>query len=279
MHNTSNSEPMARVLSLVRGIKRAGHGWKAQCPAHDDKTPSLSITQGDNGCVLLKCHAGCETRAVVAALGLKESDLFEPTERTRTTPRPKPVKKLHSFASAKEAADAYRATHKKETARWVYRDADGAPVGLVMRWDTSDGTKNIRPVWRIGDGWQHSIPSEQRPLYALDRLVADAEARRDAGAERFDQHVGLAGETQEIGATLLALEVEHDALFVAVDPHEVTRFAVNRVVVGAGKITRIAFNLDDTGTEIAQLARCEGRSHRLLERHDEDAVKWSGQSR
>ena len=208
MHNTSNSEPMARVLSLVRGIKRAGHGWKAQCPAHDDKTPSLSITQGDNGCVLLKCHAGCETRAVVAALGLKESDLFEPTERTRSAPRPKPVKKLHSFASAKEAADAYRTTLKKETARWVYRDAAGVPVGLVMRWDTSDGTKNIRPVWRIGDGWQHSIPSEQRPLYALDRLVADASARVFVaeGEKCADQlaALGLVATTSPSGASSAA---------------------------------------------------------------------------
>lgn len=208
MHNTSNSEPMARVLSLVRGIKPAGHGWKAQCPAHDDKTPSLSITQGDNGCVLLKCHAGCETRAVVAALGLKESDLFEPTERARTTPRPKPVKEVRSFASAKEAADAYRATHKKETARWVYRDADGAPVGLVMRWDTSDGTKNIRPVWRIGDGWQHSIPSEQRPLYALDRLAADANARVFVaeGEKCADQlaALGLLATTSPSGASSAA---------------------------------------------------------------------------
>lgn len=178
MPNTFPSSPIARVLSLVHGAKQTRRGWSALCPAHDDKTPSLSIAQGDNGCVLLKCHAGCESRAVVAALGLKESDLFEPTERARTTPRPKPVKKLHSFASAKEAADAYRTTLKKETARWVYRDAAGAPVGLVLRWEI-DKEKTYRPVWCIGGRWFLESPEDTppRPLYALDRLAKNPKAR------------------------------------------------------------------------------------------------------
>ncbi len=52
--------------------------WYAQCPAHDDHEPSLSITQRPDGGVLLKCHRGCETEDVVAALGLQWADLFPP---------------------------------------------------------------------------------------------------------------------------------------------------------------------------------------------------------
>lgn len=48
----------------------------AQCPAHDDRNPSLSLT-GIEGSALLYCHAGCSQADVVAALGLTMADLFD----------------------------------------------------------------------------------------------------------------------------------------------------------------------------------------------------------
>jgi hypothetical protein len=56
--------------------KRVGGGWQARCPAHDDRTPSLSLGEGDDGRILLKCHAGCAAGQIVAALGLEMHDLF-----------------------------------------------------------------------------------------------------------------------------------------------------------------------------------------------------------
>jgi len=50
--------------------------WTVCCPAHDDKTPSLSITP-EGGRVLLHCFAGCEPLAVLRALGLTWRDLFD----------------------------------------------------------------------------------------------------------------------------------------------------------------------------------------------------------
>src|SRR5215813_12485837 len=58
------------------GAKRNGKGWIAKCPAHTDQKPSLSIGEGRNGCVLLKCHAGCTLDEIVAAAGKTERDLF-----------------------------------------------------------------------------------------------------------------------------------------------------------------------------------------------------------
>lgn len=49
----------------------------AQCPAHDDRSPSLSVRECDDGRVLLHCFAGCETRSIVEALGLSWADLFD----------------------------------------------------------------------------------------------------------------------------------------------------------------------------------------------------------
>jgi 5S rRNA maturation endonuclease (ribonuclease M5) len=56
--------------------RQSGQGWIARCPAHEDRRASLSISPGRDDRVLLKCHAGCPTEAVVAALGLHLSDLM-----------------------------------------------------------------------------------------------------------------------------------------------------------------------------------------------------------
>jgi hypothetical protein len=51
--------------------------YKGLCPTHGDRKPSLSVSEGDDGRVLIKCFAGCATEEVVAALGLEMKDLFE----------------------------------------------------------------------------------------------------------------------------------------------------------------------------------------------------------
>ena len=56
--------------------RRSGSGYIARCPAHGDRSPSLSISNGRDGRILLRCHAGCDTFAIVKALGLQVSDLF-----------------------------------------------------------------------------------------------------------------------------------------------------------------------------------------------------------
>jgi len=57
-------------------IEPAANGAKAQCPAHEDRNPSLSITKG-TGRVLAYCHAGCDTNDVLAELGLSPADMFD----------------------------------------------------------------------------------------------------------------------------------------------------------------------------------------------------------
>ena len=64
-----------RVLDRLKQVKSKSDGYMAECPAHDDSNPSLSITSRA-GRILINCFAGCETEAVVQALGMKMSDLF-----------------------------------------------------------------------------------------------------------------------------------------------------------------------------------------------------------
>lgn len=58
----------AETIAKALGGRRAGANWMARCPAHDDSSPSLAISAGSNGKVLVRCHAGCDQRDVIAAL-------------------------------------------------------------------------------------------------------------------------------------------------------------------------------------------------------------------
>lgn len=57
--------------------------WIARCPAHDDRSPSLSISEKDDGRVLVKCWAGCGALDVISAVGLEWEALFPLTDRHR----------------------------------------------------------------------------------------------------------------------------------------------------------------------------------------------------
>ncbi|MHB1188755.1 DNA primase [Thiobacillus sp.] len=68
------------LLSRLDGVKRTGQGrWMARCPAHQDKRPSLSVRELDDGRVLVHCFSnGCSAHEIVSAAGLEISDLFPP---------------------------------------------------------------------------------------------------------------------------------------------------------------------------------------------------------
>jgi len=70
--------PLDNILPRLDKLRQTGtNRWVACCPAHDDHNPSLSISETDDGTVLLHCFPGCPTQAVVDAMGLKMRDLFE----------------------------------------------------------------------------------------------------------------------------------------------------------------------------------------------------------
>ena len=69
--------PLELVLGRLQGIKRCGDGYTARCPAHNDRRNSLSVGEGDEGRVLLHCHAGCSIDMIVQALELEVKDLHQ----------------------------------------------------------------------------------------------------------------------------------------------------------------------------------------------------------
>lgn len=60
----SDAERIVRAL----GGRWTGRSGICRCPAHDDRTPSLSVATGHDGRLLLNCFTGCAFEDVVAAL-------------------------------------------------------------------------------------------------------------------------------------------------------------------------------------------------------------------
>ncbi len=79
------------LLSLLDKVKRTGDGkWIACCPAHDDKSPSLTVREMDDGRVLVHCFSGCAVHEVLGAIGLDMAALFPPREIQHGKPERRP---------------------------------------------------------------------------------------------------------------------------------------------------------------------------------------------
>ena len=169
-----------------------GDSWQACCPAHEDRTPSLSITPQDDR-ILLHCHAGCETREVVAALGYELRDLYitpeplppyRPPRRPRPaaarpaappageTARPKPPPAASSPAAGPPAPDA---GPPRVVATYDYVEAHGTLLFQVRRFEPGfhGRAKDFRQYRPDGQGgWIANLKGVTRVLYHLPAVQA-----------------------------------------------------------------------------------------------------------
>ena len=65
------------VLNRFDGVRETGGGqYSCRCPAHEDKSNSLGIKQGDGDRIMMNCFAGCQTTDVLSAVGLTFKDIL-----------------------------------------------------------------------------------------------------------------------------------------------------------------------------------------------------------
>ncbi len=101
LYDTCNSTPLEKMIQRLDGVTQTRPDrWQACCPSHDDKRPSLAITETSDGTLLLKCWAGCTADEIVRAVGLELSDLFpqkwRPITRNRSGLSPKQRRQFQS---------------------------------------------------------------------------------------------------------------------------------------------------------------------------------------
>ena len=86
------------LLEKLDKVRSTGSGkWMALCPAHPDKSPSLGIKQTDDGKILVHCFSGCHVTDIVAAVGLKLSDLMPENPTYQKGSKPPRFNKFELF--------------------------------------------------------------------------------------------------------------------------------------------------------------------------------------
>lgn len=138
------TSPLDLVLERLQGVKKNGSGHVARCPAHEDHRASLSISTGDDGRVLLHCHAGCTLEAICAALQMQVTDLFADSGKLR----------------------------KQIVAEYDYVDENGALLFQAVRFEPKD----FRQRRRVNGEWVWNLKDVRRVLYRLPQVIAAAKA-------------------------------------------------------------------------------------------------------
>jgi putative DNA primase/helicase len=162
------------VLGRLERVKRSDSGWTARCPAHEDRNPSLTVAEGDDGRILIRCHAGCETAAILNELGLQLRDLFpdQPGENGS----------------------------RRIAACYPYVDEDGRLLFEAVRFEPK-GFAQRRPDGQAG--WAWNLRGVRRVLYRLPAVttatgtVYVVEGEKDVHAL---EKLGLVATTNPMGA-------------------------------------------------------------------------------
>ena len=153
----------AETIARALGGRKVGQGWTARCPAHEDREPSLSIRDAD-GKVLVRCHAGCDQRDVIAAL--KERGLWDGKERSsfpksRRRKVSTPQLDLHQAEPSAVALSIWQSAIS----------AEGTPVETYL---ASRGlTCSLPPSLRFHRGLKHPSGGIWPCMVALVTLGAD----------------------------------------------------------------------------------------------------------
>jgi hypothetical protein len=107
--SSMSTSPIELIVERFSGRRVSSGRWMAKCPAHLDRSPSLSIAAGGDGRVLLRCFAGCELSAVLQSAGLKIDNLFP-------GPPPAPEQLAAAAADRERKLEAEREQRTKERA-------------------------------------------------------------------------------------------------------------------------------------------------------------------
>lgn len=137
-----NDSPLNEVLSALSGVTKSGEGFAAFCPAHEDtKGKSLTVTEAEDGRVLVNCFKGCSFLDVMHALGLEARDAF-----------PKPIKS------------------NRDVRQFHVRDASGNKVAVHHRKQEADGKKRVWWTTPEGKKGLGGLKSASLPLWGSEAV-------------------------------------------------------------------------------------------------------------
>lgn len=204
-------------LSRLEGVQQGSDStrWVAKCPAHPDDQASLGIHVTPQGKILLKCYAGCSTSDIVAAMGLKMSDLFAddwkgktkykvkgswqvfpadtPVEEivaefTKSNGKRKPTAKAPPAVTPETIVKPLSAYRKKRPSKHIcyyeYEDENGAKIFRVDRrvyTDEKGGKTFVQQHPNEKGGWDYGVSRAgvTRVPFRLPRILEAAKAGKN----------------------------------------------------------------------------------------------------
>jgi len=192
---------LENIAKYLDKSSRNGQGWLSCCPAHDDHNPSLSLSIGGNGNLLLHCFAGCDFDSIWNSL--KQRGLAPNQHNSPATYIQHHSKKPDHLKVVKDNKDTlkvilpvpddappfneavYGYNNKKfggnPSAIYPYHNAEGKIMGYMVRWDNvlqDDGStkKETRPYVYVENEkgykqWFSMGLPHPLPLYNLHEIV------------------------------------------------------------------------------------------------------------
>lgn len=172
-------------LHVAKGPDGNGE-YLCRCPAHDDRQASLCVGTGEGGRILVKCQAGCDTRDVVKAMGLKMSDLYADGKPAGKPSRPAAAKP----APGPEPPPAKGAAKQKPLGKLVkaypYTDEQGQVLFEVCRFEAEENGHRVKtfrqrhkdpgnPAAKQG-GYVWNINGVRSVIYRLPEVLAAIQA-------------------------------------------------------------------------------------------------------
>lgn len=153
------------VLRYFDGVKKCGESqYMARCPCHDDKKQSLSIGRGKKG-VVLKCQAGCDTRDIIARVGLKPRDLFYDSQE-------KPQEKRRIVATYNYPGGVQKLRYSDKSFSWRQPDGKGGWI-----WNRNGIRPSLYIAGELSDGI--AVVEGEKDADNLHRLGWDAVSGAD----------------------------------------------------------------------------------------------------
>ena len=178
-------DPVQAVLDALhaagkRTEHRGGGHHMAQCPAHPDRTPSLSVSRGNEGQALLHCFAGCNTGEVLLELGMPSAAMFtdyDPQRGGNVTPL-HTVRAWRTPGEQPPAPAKPRDYHLEKVCHYDYVWPDSSPCARVVKFDRFDketgefdGKTFTQQRWD-GGTYLNRIGDLSIPVYHADLVKA-----------------------------------------------------------------------------------------------------------
>jgi 5S rRNA maturation endonuclease (ribonuclease M5) len=174
--------PVLKVLARLERVRECGNRkWMGRRPAHEDRNPSLSIAEGDDGRVLLSCFAGCSLGAIVGAIGLRPADLFRNNGKRREV--------VAEYPYVDEAGETLFVVERLFPKTFRQKRPDGNGGWIRNR-------KGVRPVLyrlpqvldAIGRGETLYVVEGEKDVAALERLGLTATTNAGGAGKWRDEY-------------------------------------------------------------------------------------------